>query len=86
MAMPNGVELVRCVLFGSCYNVGLNVGVLVANQVVMLIALHILSKLKFQELVGDRMHKLGNLLHSAPHGNQQGGAMNAGIGMAIGAH
>ncbi len=86
MAMPNGVELMRCVLFGSCYNVGLNVGIMVANQVFMLAALHFAAKFQFHKVHGDKMQKLGNLLHSAPNQNQQGGAMNAGIGMAIAAH
>jgi hypothetical protein len=85
MAMPNGVELMRCVLFGSCYNVGLNIGILIANQVVMLVFLFVLSNFQFHKIHGAKMQQLGNLMHAAPHQNQQGGAMNAGLGMAIAA-
>jgi hypothetical protein len=88
LAMPNGVELFRCVLFGSCYNVGANVGVLVANQVLMTLVLSALAKSAFMSKVhGERMQKLGQLVGpaAAPPANQQG-AMHAGLGMAISAH
>jgi hypothetical protein len=88
LAMPNGVELIRCVLFGSCYNVGANVGILVASQVLMLLVLTALAKSAFLSKVnGEKMQKLGQIVSpaAAPPANQHG-AMHAALGMAIGSH
>jgi hypothetical protein len=85
LAMPNGVELIRCVLFGSCYNVGANVGILVASQALMMLVLSVLAKSAFVSKVhGEKMQKLGNIVSpsAAPPANQQG-AMHAGLGIAI---
>jgi hypothetical protein len=85
LPMPNGVELVRCVLFGSCYNVGANIGILIANHVFCLIALKFITKMEFLKKIHDgKLQKLGSLVHSTPT-NHQSAAMPT-VGMAIAAH
>jgi hypothetical protein len=87
--MPNGVELFRCVLFGSCYNVGANVGILVANQVFATLFLIFMAKNQFlAKINGEKMQKLGHLVgaSSSGFGGSHQGASNAGLGMAITSH
>jgi hypothetical protein len=89
LAMPNGVELFRCVLFGSCYNVGANVGILVANQVFATLFLIFMAKNQFlAKINGEKMQKLGHLVgaSSSGFGGSHQGASNAGLGMAITSH
>lgn len=72
-------------LFGSCYNVGANVGILIASQLLMMIVLSVLSKSAFSAKIhGEKMQKLGQIVSpsAAPPANQQG-AMHAGLGIAI---
>jgi hypothetical protein len=85
MAMPNSVELIRCVLFGSCYNVGANVGVLIAIQVFMLLVLKFTIKLQFLKKIhgNEEMQKLGNILHATLHSNNHSAAS---IGLAVTVH
>ena len=88
LPMPNGVELIRCVLFGSCYNVGANVGILVASQVLMLLVLTALAKSAFLSKVnGEKMQRLGQIVSPAAAAPaSQHGTMHAALGMAIGSH
>jgi hypothetical protein len=83
--MPNGVELFRCVLFGSCYNVAANVGILVASNVAMSVLLYFMTKKQFHKVHSEALHKLGHLVNPTNIQTQQG-ASAAGVGMAIGAH
>jgi hypothetical protein len=85
LPMPNGVELVRCVLFGSCYNVGANVGILIANQVFTLLLLQVVAKQEFlKKIHAGKLQNLGNLVHSTQNTNHQSAAMPT-VGMAIAA-
>jgi hypothetical protein len=87
MAMPNGVELLRCVLFGSCYNIGANIGILIANQAIMMLFLTLFAKVSFlNKINSEKMQKFGQLVSPASHSTNLQGAMHAGVGMAISSH
>jgi hypothetical protein len=87
MAMPNGVELLRCVLFGSCYNIGANIGILIANQAIMMLFLTLFAKVSFlNKINSEKMQKFGQLVSPASHSTNLQGAMHAGVGIAISSH
>jgi len=82
MAMPNGIELFRCVLFGSCYNVGANVGVLVANHVFFSLVVYITARNNMiNNARADKMRKFGEKVSVGSHANTYG-VGHAGLGMA----
>jgi hypothetical protein len=82
MAMPNGIELFRCVLFGSCYNVGANIGILIANHVLFTIVVYITARNNV--INSARAERLKNFGLKVSPGSQANtyGVGHAGLGMA----
>ena len=80
--MPNGIELFRCVLFGSCYNVGANIGILIANHVFFTIVVYITARNNVINSVrAERMKNFGQKVSPGSQANTYG-VGHAGLGMA----